>query len=113
MENEIPAEPVVTLSPLAAEIAQRIEAAEKPAAPVVFAEPQFPDARDIHPPVGTVFDTVQELAPTALLPVQEPPTAEFLGPLTPAEPAPTPEIVPETVATDDNQPNGGPSQWPD
>jgi hypothetical protein len=110
------ADPVVVPSPLAAEIAQRIEAAEKPVAPVVFAEPQFPDARDIHPPVGTVFDTVQELAPTAL-PVQEPPTAEFLGPLTPAEPAPAPEIVPEIapepVRPDDIHPHGGPSQWPD
>jgi hypothetical protein len=114
--NDLPTEPevetAVVPSPLAAEIAQRIEAAEKPAAPVVFAEPEFPDARDIHPPVGTVFDTVQELAPTAPA-IQEPPTAEFLGPLTPAEPVPAPEIVSETAPTDDIQPHGGASQWPD
>lgn len=115
-ENEVlpetEAEPAVVPSPLAAEIAQRIEAAEKPAEPMVFAEPEFPDARDIHPPVGTVFDMVQELAPTAPA-IQEPPTAEFLGPLTPTEPAPIPEISIENETTDDIQTQGGASQWPD
>lgn len=115
-ENEVPAppeaEPVVVPSLLAAQIAQRIEASDKTVEPVVYAEPEFPDARDIHPPAGTVFDTVQELAPTALL-VQDPPTAEFVGPLTPAEPAPIPEIANENEPTDDIHPHGGASQWPD
>ncbi len=111
-ENDLPTEPEVVPSPLAAEIAQRIEAAEKLVEPVVFAEPEFPDARDIHPPAGTVFDTVQELAPTAP-PIQEPPTAEFLGPLTPAEPAPVPELPVENTTTDDIQTHGGASPWPD
>lgn len=110
--QEPEAEPAAVPSLLAVQIAQRIEAAEKPAELVVFAEPEFPDARDIHPPAGTVFDTVQELAPTALL-VPDPPTAEFLGPLTPAEPAPVPEIPLEAKTTDDIQTPGGASQWPD
>ncbi len=105
IEPEIPATVSFTEAiPPSAESVESVEMVDKIETPVIFAEPEFPDARDIHPPAGTVFDTVQELsrepvALPAILPV------EYVGPLTPSEPVPLPEItMTETSITELPQP---------